>query len=345
MIWARVARRGPRWLGVVVGLGVAAYGCAEAAEGTPDAAPVLPILTHTKTVQLDRAQIWSALSYDGGSILLTTMFDQRIVLKTLDLDLTETRPAVPLTTPSDLADDHIADHAHVLVDGVLYVAFSNARADAMYAFRADRDGQRLGGLVPVQTPAGVRTNDMHLFASGAGVHVLYGSAGTERTLKTYDTDLRLVSEVALHLSIRLGQLGSTLAHDGGYLMFTGDETQHDLVVSRWDSDWTEATPFWQTLVASGGPDWNYFASGAVFDPANGRWYIAYSHFFPANGSDTDAVALAAFDASFQRIERQEVTGLRHFRPHLLLVGEVLVLAYDRPGAVFVSTYRVAQGAR
>ena len=314
---------------------------AMAAEGGPADADGKVSLAIEKTIKLDRATIWSGLSTDGSDIQFTTMFDRHIQLKRFDKDLVETQPNVQLTLESDLLVGHIDDHQHLFLGGTYYVAFSSSQnKNGLWLFRSGADGKRIGELVTEVTGSDLPTNDPHLFTDGTSVYLMYGMSGDSRILATYDLSLKRKSGVTLTMSERRGQLGSTMFHDGGFYMFTGDETQQNLTLSRWDNAWKEASPFGLKLIGGDPSTWNYFASGSQHEPASGRWFIGY-HVFRTSVRDSDTVTLAAFDRNFALLGNLTIGQQGTFRPHVLLLGGAAFVAYDSIGSVYLTKVRLS----
>jgi len=291
-------------------------------------------LVYEDTIRVDHGNIWSGLSTHDGLLNLTTMSGGQLSLVRYNTDMQAVTRMVPLTTADDYpSDEHIADHAHLLLGEHLYLAYSTHHADDLYLIKTDLQGRRIGERAVLVENGRVGTNDMHIASDGQTVYVEWGPAGYEHWVQGFDTDLTPRGErLQIEPPVPLPQLGSTVFHEGEFLMFTGEERQRTLVVSRWSADWEAGDPFHTPLIESVDDEWNWFASGAVFDPSRGLWFVAYNHMYDTEEADRDrTIDLAVFDADFELLWHDRVTDAPAMRPHLTLVENQLFLAYDSSG--------------
>ena len=124
-----------------------------------------------------------------------------------------------------------------------------------------------------------------------------------------------------------------------FLVFSGNETQSDLVVSTYNEDWSQADPFQQTILASE-YDEERASTGAEWIPEHSLWAIAYTNMF-AEGGDMDGRArllcsmktttLSPYDSHNNKIALHFVhTYLARRSPHL---------SYDA-GPVIIERWRI-----
>lgn len=316
--------------------------------GVADFAPSAILIQQTASIRVDNANIWSGLSYDGSRILFTTVWHapntarKQIHLRHFDTDLKELTVPVALTRDEDIpAGKTIADHKQIYQNDSLYLAWSTAGDKELYLLRFDAEGGRQGNQVAVVDGSQFPTNDMHLVSDGAEVYVVYGPAGYDKELAVFDLALTPQYQKTISAGFRFSSLGSTSFLDGTFHLFSGDETQRNVIVSHWDQNWQLQDPPQHVVVPTDNNDWNWFSSSAVYDPKRKLWYVGYNHMLPHEAADDDStLRLAIVSADFQHISWQHVAGPVAFRPQLLLVDDQLFVSYDGSG-VYLLRYSLS----
>jgi hypothetical protein len=126
-------------------------------------------------------------------------------------------------------------------------------------------------------------------------------------------------------------------------MFTGNEFGHNsnLVLTKWNTDWTPAIINPEHILSSINGDGNWFSTGLVHDTINNLWIIAFQHIEQATAIDNEHIDIVIFDDSFNEINRIHATNDYCFRPDLLLLNGYLYLTYDKSGnGVFMHKYLI-----
>lgn len=303
------------------------------------------ILAPAQTIRLPQALIWGGISFDGEYLGVTTTFvlDGRpqLFLRKLDLQLHQAGPLVQLTFESDPESArHITDHKQLFARGSYYVVFSTAGDSDLYILRTDRDGRRLGAIVPVVKGTSDRTNDMMLATDGDLLHIGYFRPPQRSVIHTLDMDLRQVRPpLVTSAELPHNNLGGMVYHEGRFYLFTGDKAgpNSNLIVTVWNRDWTPAQPSPRILIPAPAGGGYFFATGIAFDKPARRWYLGFHHVENSDPDATTHIDLAGFDESFNLLEHQH--GPAGYRPHFLLVDLTLYMVYDRDG-VFLSRYQV-----
>ena len=274
------------------------------------------------------AAIWNGITiHDSGNLLITTMQHKLLYLYHYTPKLEQIGSRVLLA--SDLPNSTIADHAQALYNGVLYIALSDADADDLYLMAVSTDGDILHPIQTVVSGSDSVTNDMHLLADEDGVHLLWGPPGYDRLQQSFDTSLAPMSESQkLTSPVRSSQLGTTISFGMEYLVFSGDETNRQVMITRWGKDWSlQASP---EIVVPGNTSWNWFPSGVAHHESSDTWFIAYTHMEEDESADEDAsIRLATLDGDMNLLDVFDVTDKDGYtRPHLALSGDTLYLTYD-----------------
>jgi hypothetical protein len=280
---------------------------------------------------LPDAAIWNGISVDdSGELLITTQQHDEVYLYRYAPDLTQAASRVRIL--SELPSGIIADQAQALYDDVLYVAISDQDADDLYIMAVSPTGEVIHPLSVVAQGSAWPTNDMHLLADDSGVHVLWESPGFERHAQDFDHDLQPVGTPhTLTTPVMSAQLGTTIASGREFWTFSGDETNHQLQVSRWSQSWEPlADPQIVVSTASSGMSWNWFPSGVAFHEESRTWFVAYTHMEDGESADDDAtIRMAILDDHLALVDMFDVSAPKGYtRPHLALSGDTLFLTYD-----------------
>lgn len=302
------------------------------------------VLALSQSIQLPQASIWGGISYNGENIsITTTLFQDRphLFLRKLDRELRAAGDPVQLTFDSDpQAAKRITDHKHLFLNGFHYVVFSVAGDSDLYIFRTDRNGLRVGTIVPVVENTSDRTNDMMFCSDGERLYVGYFRPTEQSVIHIFDQQLRR-TQPPLVTSAQLphNNLGGMVYHQGRFYMFTGDKAgpNSNLILTIWNRDWTPAQPARRVLIPAPNGGGYYFATGIAFDDLTHRWYIGFHHVSNSDPDGTTHLDIALFDEEFNVIEHlHTVSG---FRPHFLLLDDSLYSVYDG-GGVFLNRYLV-----
>lgn len=282
---------------------------------------------------VSQAQIWNYSEAADEGFFFTTMNQTNLTLRQLDFNFSLLSDDIIIIADSnDIGNPNqeIADHALLRYEETLYYALTNQNNNRLYIFSTDFEGNRLNYAV-VQESGIRRTNDPHLFLYEDSICLRWGQSGPEKALRCYDTDLNpLFDTDIISTSPPTSQLGTTIWTGESFLVFSGDETQSDLVVSTYNEDWSQSDPFQQTILSSEYEEWNWASTGAVWIPQYNVWAVAYTNMI-AEGGDMDGRArIALFDISFNLLAvrlAQKQDGAT-FRPHLLWHENYLLLSYD-----------------
>jgi len=136
------------------------------------------ILTAVDSIQLPQANIWGNLALNGDNICVTTVAVQNnqphLFLRKLDANLRQIGSLTQLTFDSDKQLlKRLTDHKQLFLNGSHFITFSVAGDSDLYIFKANKEGQRVGNIVPVIEKTANRTNDMFLTTDGNFIHAGY----------------------------------------------------------------------------------------------------------------------------------------------------------------------------
>ncbi len=299
-------------------------------------------ITLSQSVQIENADIWGGISYDGQYINVTTMMDRNIHLVKFNSSLQQVGSAVQLTTSSDLIDSKaITDHKHIYVNDTLYVAFSLVTDNDLLLFKTDKDGNRIGSIVTVFSAPSAPTNDMILTTDGTYIYVLHFYPNTQHMIHKFDLNLNRVGEnTVTSNTLPHNNIGNVLYKDNIFYMFTGNSLSHssNVILTKWDSNWNPIGSSSQTLIATSDGDGNNFSDGVVYDSTNNVWIIGFHHFSASDTLDNSHLDIATFDTNFNLLDRQH--GALGNRPHMLLLDGLLYMVYDN-AAVYLNKYSIS----
>jgi len=180
------------------------------------------ILSPGQTIQLPQASIWGGISFDGEHLAVTTTLTlnnrPQLFFRKLDRELRPVGPMIQLTFESDPeSSKHITDHKQLFLNGYYYVTFSVAGDSDLYILRADRDGGRVGPIVPVVEGTSNRTNDMMFCTDGDLLYLGYFKPTQQSVIHVLDTNLRQIRP-PLVTSVQLphNNLGGMVYHEGRF---------------------------------------------------------------------------------------------------------------------------------
>ena len=308
-----------------------------------------PILVRTDSLQLSQANIWGGISFNGDNISITTTFTQtraHLFLRKVDTSLQQIGPLTQLTFDSDsVTAKHITDHKHLFLNGFHFVAFSVTGDSDLYIMKIDKNGLRVGTIVPVVEHTANRTNDMMLCTDGIKLYVAYFKPNTQSIVHTLDQNLvQTGPPVVTSTQLPHNNLGTMLFHNGKFYMFTGDKAgpNSNLILTVWNSDWSPALSQPQMLIATSPGEGLAFPTGIAYDSTRARWYVGFHHMKNVNPDATTHIDFAVFDSTFLLLEQQHRTS--GFRPHFLLHDNSLYSVFDF-GGVFLERYRVQNGSQ
>ena len=312
------------------------------------------ILTPIDSLQLPQANIWSNLSFNGENISVTTaavVNDQpQLFLRKLDHNLRPAGSIMQLTFGTDpqLAK-RLTDHKLLFLNGFHFITFAVAGDSDLYIFRTNKDGQRLGPIVPVIEKTVNRTNDMFLTTDGNFIYAGYFKPPAQTIFHKFDQSLNAIGmPVATDITQPHNNIGSIVFKDGLFNMFTGATFGKNapLLLTQWRQDWSSALSRGQIIIQSANGDGNWFATGSVYDVKNKLWFIAFHHIYVSDPNEGEHLDLAVFDENFILLQRQHSTVTKRYRPSLLLWDDFLYMSYDAGGqGVFINKYQVKPPAR
>ncbi len=302
------------------------------------------LLVRTDSLKLPQASIWGGISFNGDNISITTTFFQdrsHLFLRKLDTTLRQVGNIIPLTTDADpVTANHITDHKHLYLNGHHFITFSVAGDSALYIFKIDKNGARVGGIVPVVEHTPDRTNDMMLTTDGTLLFVAYFRPTSQSVIHTLDQDLYQVRPpIVTSGQLPHNNLGTMLALNGKFYMFTGDKAgpNSNLILTLWNHDWSPALQLPRLLIQTKAGEGLAFPTGLVYDSLRHRWYVGFHHMQNINPDGTTHIDIAVFDENFALLEHQHrISG---FRPHFLLLNNALYSVYDR-GGVFLERFKI-----
>jgi len=308
------------------------------------------IVVPLDSVQLPQANIWGTISFNGTnfSVVTTAAVNNRphLFLRKLDSSLVQVGSIVQLTFDADPSTaKRITDHKHLFLNGNHYITFSVVGDSDLYIFKADINGQRVGNIVPVIERTADRTNDMFLTTDGTFLYIGYFRPPSQTVFHKFDQSLsRIGLPILTSTTLPHNNIGSAVFKDGFFYMFTGNifGRNSNLVLTKWNQDWTPAASSPQTLIQTSNSDGNWFSTGAAYDASARRWYIAFHHLYASDPNEYEHIDVAVFDENFSLLERQHITGQRKYRPHLLLNNQPAAggyMTYDASGnGVFVRKF-------
>jgi hypothetical protein len=295
---------------------------------------------------VEQAEIWNYPVAADSGFFFTTMYNDNLTLRRLDSSFSMLSDEITIIADSSdisVANQEIADHALIRNGETLYYAITTQNNHNLYLLSCDLEGNRLHYAV-VQESGIRRTNDPHLFSYEDSICLRWGQSGPDKALRCYDGELNpLFDTDIITTSPPTSQLGTTIWTGSSFLVFSGDETQSDLVVSTYNEDWSQAEPFQQTILLSEYEEWNWASTGAVWIPEHQIWAVAYTNMI-AEGGDMDGRArIALFDENFNllavRLAKKQDGAT--FRPHLLWHENHLFFSYDA-GPVIIERWMIEE---
>ena len=308
------------------------------------------VLTQVDSIQFTQAQIWGVLSDEGDSLCATTTFTPgskpHIYMRKIDYNNISQQSALKqLTFDNDFTSiTNLTDHKHIVLNNEIYVAFSTQGDQDLFIFKTDINGNRIGSIVPVVQGSADPTNDMILTTDSTYIYVLHFDPPGQSHVYTFDTGLNPVGSPFSTTTLPHNNIGNAIMHNGQFHMFTGNifGFNSNLTLTRWTASWAPATGSPQTILSSTNGDGNWFSTGEVYDYANQRWYIAMSHIETPQTIGQEHIDVLVFDNNFNLLQRIHETSQNYLRPHLVLEGNYLYMAYDRPGnSVHLVKYQVS----
>lgn len=306
-------------------------------------------LTKVDSMQVSNAQIWGVTGDDGDSLSLTTIFSTagqpHIWLRKADYTNIQNQSApVQLTTGADYANGRdLTDHKHLVFNNNIYVTFSTQGDQELFLFKTDMNGNRIGNLVTVFTGAGMPTNDMMLATDSTYIYVLHFAPPNQSRVYKYDTNLNPVGSAFTTTTLAHNNLGNAVHQNGHFYLYTGSQFgfNADLILTEWSSGFATQGSGVQTLISSAGGDGNFFSTGVAYYPAGQLWFVGFNHINNGQSIGQEHLDIAVFDANFNLLERRHTTGNGFFRPHFVIKGNYLYVAYDQPGSVYLLKYQVS----
>lgn len=288
-------------------------------------------LVEVGSKNINGASIWNGLTDLDEGFVFSTMQLKDLTIRHLDEDLGILFPAVTVADGDDIAEgEHITDHAILRVEDTLYLAFGSNNLDDMYLLSTNLTGTRIN-LVYAQENGDHPTQDPHIFSDGEMICVRWGSDGFEKVVHCRSKDLETVLiDKLVTTELPIPKLGATVFHQDEFWTFTGDETQRNLLFSRYDLEYTALSdPFQTTILQSENNEWNWFCSGVLFIEEYSIWAIAYIHMEDDQQADVDGRGrLDIYDEDFNLLDRYLFGSQVTYRPHLLFKAPYLFLSYD-----------------
>jgi len=304
-------------------------------------------LTMVDSIKINNSQIWGVISYNN-TIKITTMMPgsttmNHIHLIEFDENLNQLNTPIQLTFDTDIPSGKtITDHKHLFINDQLFICYSLTQDEDLYVFKTDNLGNRIGNIETVVSGQADPTNDMIMFLGENNlIHILFFRPISQHHIYTYDLDLNLQQNQLTSLSLPHNNIGEGLYKDSYYYLFTGNEFGHnsDLILTKWNADWSPAISSPQSILASMNGDGNWFSTGLIYDTTHNLWIVAFQHVEQSIGIDSEHVDIAFFDDNFNEVYRINATNDYCFRPDLLLINDYLYLVYDKSGnGVFIKKY-------
>lgn len=308
------------------------------------------VLTQVDSIQFTQAQIWGVLSDDGDSLCTTTVFSPsgrpHIFMRKINYSNISGQSALKqLTFDSDFTSiPDMTDHKHIIFNNEIYVAFSTQGDQDLFIFKTDINGNRIGSIVPVVQGSSDPTNDMMLTTDSTYIYVLHFDPPNQSNVYKFDVNLGPVGSPFSTTTLAHNNIGNAIMHNGEFYMFTGSAFgfNTNLTLTRWSTSWSPTIGSPQSVLNSTNGDGNWFSTGEIYDYANQRWYIAMNHIEQPQTIGQEHIDVLVFDNNFNLLQRIHETSQNHTRPHFVLKGNFLYMAYDRPGQnVYLIKYLVS----
>ena len=323
----------------------------EEVEITPEETKTGEYLSETATHQLifeerhnaSQAHLWNFPAISDNGFYFTTMYSGALMLREYDTDFNQILDSVKIADDEDLEIPHhsIADHATLFHDDKLYYVISANNDWDLQIISTDLEGNWIAKET-VQFEHSLKCNDPQIYSVDENICVRWGQAGYEKSYRCFDSDLIPVTSAQLVITtVPTSQLGTTVYTGDGYLVFSGDAPQEDLIVSRYDSDWNELDPFQYILIPSEYGEWNWASTGVAWIPEHEVWVVAYTNMPETGGSFDGRGRVALFNSDFElqtirfTVQQDKAT----FRTHLIWTGEHLIVSYDA-GPVVIERWSI-----
>jgi hypothetical protein len=308
-----------------------------------------PIPSETETtediedIEAPQASLWNYPSPSENGFFFTTMFSKKLTLRAYDFDFNLIQEPTMIATVDDLQIKHhfIADHATLYHNDTLYYTISANNDWNLILISSDLEGNRLGQML-IQEDHIKKANDPQLFSFGDNICVRWGESGYEKAYRCFDTDLNPLHEIQIQTtSVPTSQLGSTVWTGEKFIVFSGDDTQTDMIISQFDEEWNELEPFQQIIIPSQYDEWNWASTGVAWIPEYELWAVAYTN-MPSDGGGMDGRGrIALFDKDFTLLSikfvHQQDKGT--FRTHLIWHEHTLIVSYDA-GPVIIERWDI-----
>ena len=290
-----------------------------------------------------QAHLWNFPAISDNGFFFTTMYSGYLMLREYDTDFNQILDPVMIAEDEDLEIPHhsIADHATLLHDEKLFYAVSTNNDWDLKIISTDLEGTRLAKET-VQYAHVLKVNDPQIYSVDENVCVRWGQSGYEKAYRCFDSDLNpLTPAQTVITTVPTSQLGTTIYTGDGYLVFSGDAPQRDLLVSRYDTDWNELEPFQDIIITSEYGEWNWASTGVAWIPEHEVWVVAYTNMPKTGGSFDGRGRIALFNSDFelQTIRFTEQQDKATFRTHLIWTGEYLIISYDA-GPVVIERWSI-----
>jgi len=306
------------------------------------------ILTKVDSLQVSQANIWGVTGDDGDSLSLTTTFSvagqPHIFLRKVNYtNIANQSAPKQISFGADYANGRdLTDHKHIVFNNEIYVAFSTQGDQEVFLFKTDINGNRIGNLVTVFQGAGFPCNDMMLTTDSTSVYVLIFAPPSQSRVFKFDTNLNPVGSPFTTTTLAHNNLGGAVHQNGEFYMYTGSQFgfNSNLILSEWTSAFAPNASVTQTLIASAGGDGNFFATGVAYYAPLQYWIIGFNHINNGQSIGQEHLDIAVFDASFNLLERNHVTGNGFFRPHYVIKGNYLYVSYDGTSSVHLLKYQI-----
>ncbi len=305
-------------------------------------------------IEPDMASIWNGMvPLDDDGFVFSTMviennnipaqlsirhFDWDLNIRPIEKDGQEANFIV-VSEVSDIAQgDFITDHAILRAGDSLYLAYTGNFVNRLNILKTDLNGNR-EEFVTLFEDAPFPANDMMMATDGEKICIRIGSDGPKKYVHCRSLDLQdVVLDKEITTPTFTGNLGSAVFSNNEFRCFAGGNNQRDVMMTRYDRDWTPLEPFEVQVVATENDEWNWAASGSTYIPEYDMWAVAYTN-MPSNGAaDFDSRGrLDLFDSDFNLIDRGFYGELATHRPHLFWQYPYLFLSYDA-GPVVIRRY-------
>jgi hypothetical protein len=294
-----------------------------AEEAPPSSTPpaVAPVFEARQALRIGAGDLWSIPVLDAGALFVSTEAAGSALLIPVERDLAAAGGSVAVPDRGTA----VADHKHIVQDGIHYITYSNRGADRLSLVALEPDGTVIAStLVSTEAP----TNDMILFGDGELVYVGKFLPGTGHEITVYGSDLAEVVryDVGGRLDTHANGAAALVVDGVVHLvapdtLAPGENDRYRLI--RFGLDGSAVGSSVEILRRPG----LSIVSGLVFDDVSGTFLVFYGEDPNGDGSGGD-IRIAAYDTDWVLLDDVVLVEGSNHRPHAVLDGDDLYLGYD-----------------